>query len=318
MVSSLIDEDTKWWKSDLVRSIFLPFKAESILKIPISYSLPEDQLIWMGNKRGSFTVKSAMCVVEENETGKSTAEHNQSPFWRRIWHLKVRIFAWRACRNGLPTKLNLRCRGLNSSSFCPLCNKEMESLQHALLHCTHAKHTWVSWLDCPVNLSTTSADIVDLASQFIGLGKLSELDLFFMVLWSIWGNRNQAIHNDSAIPPIQVWESARGALLDYNDSRLIPLPSPPPARVHWTAPPPGFLRSTWTAQQTTGEATPALESSFGTPRVHLLVLLVWYSPLASQLKLQKPTHCNRGFFLPWKCRLTRPFLSPMHFPSFSP
>ena len=213
MVSSLIDEDTKWWKSDLVRSIFLPFKAESILKIPISYSLPEDQLIWMGNKRGSFTVKSAMCVVEENETGESTAEHNQSPFWRRIWHLKVRIFAWRACRNGLPTKLNLRCRGLNSSSFCPLCNKEMESLQHALLHCTHAKHTWASWLDCPVNLSTTSADIVDLASQFIGLGKLSELDLFFMVLWSIWGNRNQAIHNDSAIPPIQVWESAKGALI---------------------------------------------------------------------------------------------------------
>ena len=153
MVSSLIDEDTKWWKSDLVRSIFLPFKAESILKIPISYSLPEDQLIWMGNKRGSFTVKSAMCVVEENETGESTAEHNQSPFWRRIWHLKVRIFAWRACRNGLPTKLNLWCRGLNSSSFCPLCNKEMESLQHALLHCTHAKHTWVSWLDGPVNFS---------------------------------------------------------------------------------------------------------------------------------------------------------------------
>ena len=82
--------------------------------------------------------------------------------------------------------------------------------------------------------------------------------------------------------------------IDYNDSQLIPLPSPPPARVHWTAPPPGFLRSTWTAQQTTGEATPALESSFGTPRVHLLVLLVWSSPLASQLKLQKPTHCNRG------------------------
>ena len=42
MVSSLIDNDTKWWKTDLVRSIFLPFEADSILKIPISYDLFED------------------------------------------------------------------------------------------------------------------------------------------------------------------------------------------------------------------------------------------------------------------------------------
>ena len=32
MVSSLIDEDTKWWRLDLVRSIFLPHEVASILK----------------------------------------------------------------------------------------------------------------------------------------------------------------------------------------------------------------------------------------------------------------------------------------------
>ena len=84
MVSSLLDEDTKWWKTDLVRSIFLPFEANSILKIPISYDLPKDQLISLGNKRGSFTMKSvyylAMKVVEVNGNGQSTAEHNQVPF----------------------------------------------------------------------------------------------------------------------------------------------------------------------------------------------------------------------------------------------
>ena len=84
MVSSLLDEDIKWWKTDLVRSIFLPFEANSILKIPISYDLPKDQLISLGNKRGSFTMKSvyylAMKVVEVNGNGQSTAEHNQVPF----------------------------------------------------------------------------------------------------------------------------------------------------------------------------------------------------------------------------------------------
>ena len=51
MVSSLIDNDTKWWKVDMVRSIFLPFEANTILKIPMSYNLPEDSLIWIGNKK---------------------------------------------------------------------------------------------------------------------------------------------------------------------------------------------------------------------------------------------------------------------------
>ena len=45
MVSSLIDKDIKWWKLDLVKSLFLPFEANTILKIPISYSLPEDSLV---------------------------------------------------------------------------------------------------------------------------------------------------------------------------------------------------------------------------------------------------------------------------------
>lgn len=50
MVSSLIDKDTKWWKPDLIKSLFLPFEADTIFRIPISYSLLEDILIRMGKK----------------------------------------------------------------------------------------------------------------------------------------------------------------------------------------------------------------------------------------------------------------------------
>lgn len=45
MVSSLIDKDTKRWKVDLVKSIFLPFGANTILNIPLSYNLLEDKII---------------------------------------------------------------------------------------------------------------------------------------------------------------------------------------------------------------------------------------------------------------------------------
>ena len=116
MVSSLIDENSKWWKPDLVKSLFLQFEANEILKIPLNHSLPEDSLIWLGNRKGSFTVKSAYYVdkelVELEAASASSSNHLASPFWKKIWQVnvpsKVKIFAWRVCLDGLPTLLNLR------------------------------------------------------------------------------------------------------------------------------------------------------------------------------------------------------------------
>lgn len=63
MVASLIDLDTRWWKADTIRSLFLPFEASTILKISLSYNIPEDRLIWVGNKKGIFTIKSAYYIA---------------------------------------------------------------------------------------------------------------------------------------------------------------------------------------------------------------------------------------------------------------
>ena len=63
MVSALIDLLTKWWNVSLVKTSFLPFEVDSILRIPLSYSMPKDKLIWLGNKRGEFTGKSAYHIA---------------------------------------------------------------------------------------------------------------------------------------------------------------------------------------------------------------------------------------------------------------
>ena len=185
-----------------------------------------------------------MRMVDDHEIGESSVEHNQTSFWKTIWHLNIppknRIFAWRVCRNGLPTMLNLRSRGLNISGFGSLCDKDLESSQHALFLCSHAKLTWVYWSNCPANLSSSNANFMDITSKFIDSGKTKELALLFTVLWSIWGNRNQAIYEDFAIPPALVWDSAKRAFLDFIDAQH--LPSPPFARDHWTAPPVSFFK----------------------------------------------------------------------------
>ena len=111
MVSSLIDKDTRRWKADIVRSLFLPFEAQTILNIPLSFNLPEDTIGWIGNNRGVFSIKSvyyvALALVDPSVVVKSSNGDYRTPLWKEMWQLKlpakIRVFAWRACMNGLPT-----------------------------------------------------------------------------------------------------------------------------------------------------------------------------------------------------------------------
>ena len=50
---------------------------DTILRIPLSYNLPEDKLIWIGNRKGEFLVKSAYHVahsmVDASKEGESSS-----------------------------------------------------------------------------------------------------------------------------------------------------------------------------------------------------------------------------------------------------
>ena len=114
MVSSLIDFETRWWRVDLLRAAFLPFKAETIQKIPLSYNLPVDKIIWIENKKGKFSVKSSYHIahnlIEAKKERECSLGDPNIQLWKKLWCLnlpaKIKIFAWRACVNGLPTLKN--------------------------------------------------------------------------------------------------------------------------------------------------------------------------------------------------------------------
>ena len=147
MVSTLIDSESRRWKVDLVRSIFLPFEVNTIMNIPLSYNLLEDKIIWIGNKRGEFTMKSAYYIalkgVDSVEVAECSNGDPRTPLWKKLWHLKVpakiRIFAWKTCMNALPTKLNLYKRGINTSVICPICDHGVETILHSLVFCDPAR-----------------------------------------------------------------------------------------------------------------------------------------------------------------------------------
>ena len=89
MVSSLIDEETRRWKMDRIRRHFVSFEAETILNILLNYNMPEDKIIWVGNKRGIFSVKSAYYVslpsVEKIELGECSNEDYRTQLWKKMW-----------------------------------------------------------------------------------------------------------------------------------------------------------------------------------------------------------------------------------------
>ena len=202
MVSSLIDPTIKWWRVDVISATFLPFEANTILRIPLSQSLLEDKLIWMGNSRGEFTVKSAYhithCLVKgKDDVGSSTGDPLK-PLWKRLWHLnlptKIKIFAWRACVNGLPSREKLCARGINTAKDCPTCNKELEFIHHVLLHSEFAIRVWSFWADGVQLIQRNNWTFLDSVMYILVHKPYHVLESFFTVAWAIWYNRNKTIH----------------------------------------------------------------------------------------------------------------------------
>ena len=251
MVSSLIDPALKWWRADVIRVTFLPFEAYTILRILLSQSLPEDKLIWMGNSRGEFTVKSAYHIahslVEGSDEASSSTGDPLKPLWRRLWHLnlpaKIKIFAWRAYVNGLPSKEKMCARGINTAKECPICNKEPESIHHVLLHCEFAIRVWSFWFEGVQSFQRNHWTFPDSAIYILAHKPSHVLEYFFTVAWAIWYNRNRSIHEGKCSSLSQVWQMARSSFEVSSDASTTDLSTPrPPLSCCWSPPPPGVFK----------------------------------------------------------------------------
>lgn len=58
--------DNGRWNEDLIREVFVPNDAESIVKLLHPSSDIEDQLHWCPSRTGKFSVKSCYCHISDN------------------------------------------------------------------------------------------------------------------------------------------------------------------------------------------------------------------------------------------------------------
>ena len=73
--------------------------------------------------------------------GTSNSEDHKT-FWRRLWSLNVlnkfKSFAWRVCRNIIPTKVNLCHRQVINDNMCEACRLGKETSGHIFWECEAA------------------------------------------------------------------------------------------------------------------------------------------------------------------------------------
>ena len=147
MVEDLIDENTRGWDIGKVRRLLPPVEAESVLKILISNDVRSDCIIWDNEKNGVFSVKSAYDFFQDinRQEGECSNASGYTRFWTKLWKLKlpnkIKIFAWRTCKNGLPTRANLKKRFVIIEDQCVWCSNE-EDVGHALCYCPMIIQSW--------------------------------------------------------------------------------------------------------------------------------------------------------------------------------
>ena len=196
-VGDLIDQDSREWKADLVRSLY-PFpQASAILQIPISETNSmQDKIVWKHSINGEYQVHKAYDLLIEEDGCHSRHFQAHSGWWRSFWKIKVPLninnFIWKLLNNGLPTFLSLHTRGIPAESLCPMCNDEEESHTHLFLLCPFTRAVWHG-----STLAIHTSDFTNYSVQYwlkqlilrhdcgdpVAICYLQDV---FITLWTIW------------------------------------------------------------------------------------------------------------------------------------
>jgi ribonuclease HI len=221
-VSNLIDKDLKQWNSPLIASIILLEEAEIITNIPLSQSLPRDRLIWRCTKTGDFTVRSAYHLgmeVQARHHPECSEDKKEEEVWKICWKLKIpnaaKMFLWRACHNSLPTKVNLKKRGVCENSLCPICLAEDETVEHIIWECPAASDVWGG---APIKLqkSTSSGgNFIQILSGIKSRCAIEEVELFAIIARRIWHRINEFVHGGDFRHPMQMVREAITTLKEF-------------------------------------------------------------------------------------------------------
>ena len=82
-------------------------------------------MVWAGDKKGNFTVRSAYRLAHDIEAEGSNSGCSDPSMMQGVWSLnvpnKIKHFVWKACNGILPTQESLYRRKITESKICEAC-----------------------------------------------------------------------------------------------------------------------------------------------------------------------------------------------------
>uniref|UniRef100_A0A803PV21 Reverse transcriptase n=1 Tax=Cannabis sativa TaxID=3483 RepID=A0A803PV21_CANSA len=218
-VDSLMKMEEKVWDEELIYDMFTEEESMRILAIQLGDSAAVDTWSWSEEKSGVYSVSSGYKLLQQQSgawpcTGAETC-------WQKLWQMqvpaKVHHLVWRAMSGCLPTKVQLTTKHVHVDLTCPLCNVEVESIAHVLLHCPFARSCWnISMVGYNGEAAT---DFFSWFGDLLAKNQQSVVEEAAMVAWRIWLARNDILWNNKSTKALDVVKLARTNLVSWRNAQ---------------------------------------------------------------------------------------------------
>nr|GMC46892.1 uncharacterized protein LOC109176682 [Ipomoea batatas] len=112
-VVSLMNVQKTDWDHEILEDLFNESDKEYICNIPISTTTHDDKIIWTGEDKGTYMVKSGYRIL------RGEVEPSNNLFWTNVGKThtppKIKSFIWQACSGLLSTVDNLHIKRIGCS-----------------------------------------------------------------------------------------------------------------------------------------------------------------------------------------------------------
>ena len=177
--------------------------------------------------------------------GEASNPKKRNEFWNFMWSLnypsKVKHFMWRACKNILPTNLDLKLRKIQGEDVCGVCGK-VESSRHVLWDCEMAEAVWrESKLVLP-KFQRPLRDFIEVVWKIWEDRREISWESFATTAWCIWKNRNTVKFEGSGKTGKIIAKEAKSLVEEFNPLTADLIRTPSLRNEKWTPPCEGWYK----------------------------------------------------------------------------
>lgn len=157
----------------------------------------EKSISWMGNPRGTFNLKSAYSIAMG--TNSNMVPFNVGQIWKLKTLPRIKTFLWICAYNSIGVKVCLAMRGVVDEDLCPICQRDLESIMHALSDYPRVKEVWTQLGVMVIDRAFQTSNLQEWlnmnrkVNKSYTQGKPPCRTIFPFAMWNIWKSKNMYV-----------------------------------------------------------------------------------------------------------------------------